>query len=160
MEITVAPNGYLQIDDARLVYRNFAGKASDYNREGDRNFAVVIPDEETAEALRQEGWNIKSKPSRSDPEDIFRYLPVKVKFNERGPAVFYVMGNKEIKLDESNVKVLDNADISRVDLDVRPYDWEVNKRTGRSAYLYAMRVVSNMSRFEIMHQTNSEEMPF
>ena len=157
MDITFAPRGILQIDDARIVYRNFAGEASAYNREGDRNFAVVIETEEQERALVEEGWNVKAKPSRSDPDDIFRFLPVKIKFNDRGPAIYMAMGDKEVKLDENNVKLLDKADIARVDLDIRPYDWEVNKKTGRSAYLSAMRVVCNVSRFELAHMAQAVE---
>lgn len=163
MDITFAPRGILQIDDARIVYRNFAGEASAYNREGDRNFAVVIETEEQAEALKAEGWNVKYKPSRSDPDDIFRYLPVKIKFNDRGPIIYMVMGDQEVRLTEENVKILDKADISRVDLDIRPYDWEVNKKTGRSAYLSAMRVTNNVSRFELAHlqrAADEGDMPF
>ena len=44
MKITFAPRGILQVDDARIVYRNFTGAATQFNREGDRNFSLVIPD--------------------------------------------------------------------------------------------------------------------
>ena len=43
--------------------------------------------------------------------------------------------------------MLDEIDIQSVDLDVRPYDWEVNDKTGRTAYLQAINVVQNIDRF-------------
>lgn len=41
MHITEAPNGILQIDDARLVYKNFSGEATPYNREGYPSLALL-----------------------------------------------------------------------------------------------------------------------
>ena len=51
MNITFAPRGILQIDDARIIHRNFSGVGSKFNREGDRNFSIIIEDEEQARAL-------------------------------------------------------------------------------------------------------------
>ena len=42
MNITFAPEGILQIDDARLVFRNFSGTRGKYCKEGEGDFAVVI----------------------------------------------------------------------------------------------------------------------
>ena len=71
MNITFAPRGILQIDDAIIIYRNFSGAPSKFNREGDRNFALVIPDQETADRLIADGWNVKIK-SRGEDEDSFK----------------------------------------------------------------------------------------
>lgn len=156
--ITIAPRGILQIDDARLVYRNFSGIGSKFNREGDRNFAVVIPDEETKDALIAEGYNVKIK-TRDEDDSPFMYLPVKIKFNDRGPNIYLQTqtGRNKSCLDDESIGVLDNVDILRVDLDVRPYDWEVNGKAGRTAYLQSMHVTQQVDRFA--ERFASEEYP-
>lgn len=147
MELTFAPRGILQIDDARIIYRNFRGEGSKFNREGDRNFAVIIPNEELADALIHEGWNVKIKPPRDEEEAPFMYLPVKVKFNDRGPHVYLRTGKKTNKLDEESIAMLDDIDIVSVDMDIRPYDWEVNGKEGRTAYLQSINVTQEIDRF-------------
>ena len=75
------------------------------------------------------------------------YLPVKVKFNDRGPTVYLKTGKALNKLDEESIGILDNIDILSVDLDIRPYDWEVNGKTGRTAYLQSIHVTQQVDRF-------------
>lgn len=147
MKITFAPKGILQIDDARIIYRNFSGAPSKFNREGDRNFAVVIDDEDICDALVNDGWNVKIKPPREEGDNPFMFLPIKIKFNDRGPRVYLKTGKNVNKLDEETVSILDNVDILSVDLDVRPYDWEVNGKEGRTAYLQSMQVEQEIDRF-------------
>lgn len=147
MKIVFAPRGILQIDDARIVHRNFSGEGSKFNREGDRNFSLVIEDQEIADALAAEGWNVKIKPPREEGEDPFMFLPVKIKFNDRGPNVYLKTGNAVNRLDEEAISCLDQVDILGIDLDVRPYDWEVNGKTGRTAYLQSMHVTQQVDRF-------------
>ena len=147
MRITYAPRDILQIDDARIIYRNFAGRGDKYNREGDRNFAVVIPDEETANELTNLGWNVKVKPPREDGDTPFMFLPVKVKFNGRGPNVYLQTGRNKTRLDEESIGLLDDIDIVCVNLDIRPYDWDVNGKSGRTAYLQNIEVIQDVDRF-------------
>ena len=150
MKINFAARGVVQIDDARIIYRNFAGAPSKFNREGDRNFAVVIEDQDIAEALTEKGWNVKIKPPREEGDEPFMFLPVKVKFNERGPRVYLqnsLGGRNRVTLDEDTVGVLDNVDIINVDLDIRPYDWDVQGKTGRTAYLQSICVTQEVDRF-------------
>ena len=147
MEITFAPRDILQIDDARIVYRNFSGTGSKFNREGDRNFAVVIPDQDVVDELVNRGWNVKIKPPRDEDDTPFMFLPVKIKFNERGPKVYLQSGDKTVELDEESVDCLDDVDILCVDLDIRPYYWEVNGKQGRTAYLQSIHVVQEIDRF-------------
>lgn len=163
MELVFAPRNILQIDDARICFRNFRGEEGKYNREGDRNFALVIPDSEMAEALQNDtnqygaSWNVKIKPPREEGDEPFIYLPVKVKFNERGPIVYLQSGGNRVKLDEESISMLDDIDIRSVDLDIRPYDSEINGRPFRSAYLQSMCVTQDIDRFAARFA--SEEYP-
>ena len=150
--------GILQIEDARIIYRNFAGVGSKYNRDGDRNFAVIIPNQEIADELIADGWAVKIKPPRDEDESPFMYLPVKVKFNNRGPAAYVKSGNSVQRLNKETIGMLDEIDIQSVDMDLRAYDWEVNGKTGRSAYLQAINVIQNIDRFGAQYQ--AQELPF
>ena len=152
MKITFAPRGILQIDDARIIYRNFSGRGDKYNREGDRNLAVIIDDQDIADALVNEGWNVRIKPPREDGDTPFMYLPVKVKFNGRGPNAYLMTGKRLNRLDEESISCLDDVDILSVDLDIRPYDWVIqegtpNEKSGRSAYLQSIKVTQQIDRF-------------
>ena len=148
MKLTITPKGNLEIDDAIIIYRNFAGEGGPYNREGDRNFAVLIPDEDMKDLLVEDGWNVKVKPSRRDDEELFMYLPVKVKYTEKGgPAVYVKSGDRVNAISEANIGMLDNIEIASVDLDIRPYDWDINGKTGRTAYLQSIHVTQKIDRF-------------
>ena len=56
-----------------------------YNNEGDRNFSVIIPNEEIAEALKNDlneygvGWNVKIRAPKEEGEMPLMHLKVKVK---------------------------------------------------------------------------------
>lgn len=147
MELTFAPRDILQVNDTRIIYRNFRGEGSKFNREGDRNFAMIIPTQDLTDELISRGWNVKIKEPREEGEEPFMYLPIKVKFNDRGPQIYLVTGDRTNRLDEDVVSMLDDIDIRSVDLDIRPYDWEVNGKTGRTAYLQAMEVTQEIDRF-------------
>lgn len=163
MDLTFAPKGLLQIDDARIIFKNFEGRGDKFNREGDRNFSLLIEDPNTADALIKEGWNVKIKESRDEDEPPFMRLPVKVKFTDYGPNVYLITNGRRNELDEESIACLDNIEIESVDLDIRPYDWEVNGRTGRTAYLQAMQVTQRVNRFDAHYaesQDDDDRAPF
>ena len=147
MKVTFAPRGILQIDDASLAFRNFRGERGRFNAEGDRSFALVIDDEEIADRLSEEGWNVKIRPARAEGEDPFMYLTVKVKFSDYGPTAYLITNGRKTKLEESDIGILDRVRILGCDLDIRPYDWEVNGNKGRTAYLSAIQVTQGVDRF-------------
>jgi hypothetical protein len=162
MKLTFAPRGILQIDDAFIMFKNFAGKGDMYNREGDRKFALRITSKEIADELSAQGWNVRVKPPRIEGEDPLMYLDVKVKFSEFGPPVYLESGDAVNKLDENTIGCLDRIRIGRVDLDIRPFDWELpGGKRGRSAYLQGMRVIQRVDdRFASMYSGDDDEYPF
>ena len=89
------------------------------------------------------------------------FLPVKVKFSDYGPLVYLKSGKALNTLSENTVLTLDKISIARVDLDIRPYDWNVNGKSGRTAYLQSIMVTQNIDRFAAMYQneqfTENEE---
>ena len=154
MNICFAPKNILQIDDARIIFKNFEGRGDKFNREGDRNFSLLIEDPNTADALMKEGWNVKVKETDDGP---FMRLPVKVKFTDYGPNVYLVSGGRRVELDEEAIGMLDQIEIESVDMDLRPYDWDVNGRTGRTAYLQSMQVVQRIDRFAARYASMTDE---
>ena len=157
MEITFAPKGIMQIDDARIIFKNFEGRGDKFNREGDRNFSLLIEDPNTAEAMKREGWNVKIKEGRDPDEGPFMRLPVKVKFTDYGPTVYLNSAGNVVKLNEESIGCLDNIEIETVNMDIRPYDWEVNGKTGRTAYLQSMEVVQRVDRFAAKYGNNRRD---
>jgi hypothetical protein len=130
------------MEGVRLVFRNFTGKEGQYNREGDRNFGVILP-EDTAEAMAADGWNVKWLQPRDDDEgeEQTPWLPVKIGYGRgRPPKIMLVTERGRTALDENTIDTLDWADITNVDLIVRPYNYDVGGRTGIAAYVQSMYV--------------------
>lgn len=140
----------LTIEGARIIFRNFTGRPSQFNAEGDRNFHVVL-EEEQARQLEADGWTVrwpKARPDLNEDEDTRQpTLPVTVKYRNRlgepvmrPPRVYMITGRNRVALGEGEVELLDDSDIQNVDLIVRPFDWEFAGRSGISAYLQTLYV--------------------
>jgi len=124
------------IEDARMLFRNFAGKAGMYNSEGERSFCIVVPYEQ-AEVLEKEGWNIRWPKERED-SDLEPFLSVKVRFDNYPPTIVMVSSRGKTKLDADSVGLLDWADIESVDVIVTPYNYKMHGREGTTAYLKSL----------------------
>jgi hypothetical protein len=138
------------MEGVRIIFRNFAGKEGKYNREGDRNFGVLL-DDDVAEAMAKDGWNVKWLKPRDEDEKEQAYLIVVVNFKGRPPRVVMVTSRGRTPLGEEDVEVLDWADISNVDMIVRPYEWAVNGKTGIKAYLKSIFVTINEDELELKY---------
>lgn len=148
----------LSIENAKLIFTNFSGIESQFNRAGDRNFHVIIKTQEEADVLAADGWNIKTLKSRDEDGEDGYSLPVSVSFKNTPPKVILITGKNQTTLTEETIGNLDSIDIEHVDLIVTPYHWDVNGNTGVKAYLKAMYVTMAEDIFSAKYEM--EEEPF
>jgi hypothetical protein len=127
------------IENARLVYRNFSGKETQFKPEGTRAFSVVL-DKDTADRMAQDGWNVKCKPAQDDDDEEFCHIEVTVGYKMRPPKVIVITDTSRTSLTEETIGMLDWAEIRNVDLVANAYSWEVGGKTGIKAYLKTMFV--------------------
>lgn len=143
-------DGTLIMEDARIVFRNFAGAEGMYNREGDRNFCVLLEDD-LAEQMLEDGWNVKRLKPREGEETGTAYIQVSVGFKGRPPRMVMITSQGRTDLGEDECVLLDWADIERADLIIRPYHWNVNGRTGVKAYLKSIFAVIHEDYLELKY---------
>lgn len=128
------------IENARIMFRNFSGEETQFNRKGDRNFCAVIDDPEKAARLREDGWNIKELPARDEGDEPTYIINVAVSFEKKPPRIFMVTGSKKVEIGEEMVGCLDFAEIKHVDLVINPYNWSTRTGAGVKAYLHTLYV--------------------
>ncbi len=127
-------------ENARILFRNFAGEERQFNQAGARNFVLIL-EPDAAEDMTREGWNIKMLKSKEEGVPDRPYVQVAV--SEKGPrppTVVLITSRGRTTLPPDMWMLIDYADIENVDLIIRPYEWVVNRNTGIKAYLKSIYV--------------------
>lgn len=150
----------LKIENADIGIRCFGG--NDKFNPGKRYFFVRL-DEDVAEALKNDGWNVKIHVAHDDYETIGRLqregwnmklsklekakapdpvytLQVDSGFEHFPPRIFVIADGQKTLLTEETVGQLDGAEIETVDMIIRPRAWQTATKSGIKAYLKTMYV--------------------
>lgn len=128
------------IKDAKIRWRNFAGREERFNKKGDRNFTIFLEPHDS-ERLTEMGLNVKTLPIREEgqtPQDI---LKVKLNFKGRPPRLVLVTHRGRTQLTEETASMLDFAEIKKVDLIISPYHWDSDDGTGRGGVAVSLRSI-------------------
>ena len=131
--------GNITLENARIFFKDFSAEGPFAN--GKRTFCVEIPEDLVGD-LQRDGWNLKSRESRQDPDSVTWYLKVEASYRARPPRVICIpsITKNRTYLNENTIASLDYAEILNVDLTINPYQWEVNGNSGVKAYLGTMYV--------------------
>lgn len=147
----MAERNTVLFENAEIIFRNFAGKEGQYNKEGDRNFCIILP-EDLAAQMDADGWNIKRLKPRPGEDQGNCYLQVSVGFKIRPPRVVVVTSQGRVDVSEEEMELLDWVDIKKVDLVIRPYHWGPigpEKKTGTKAYLKSLFITIDEDPLEL-----------
>lgn len=135
-----------------ITFKNFSGRETQYNRAGNRNFAIVL-DDDTADQMLKDGWNVRVKEYDDGTRrntlsiavrfDIERYCPIVVMVTPKGNYF------KKTTLNEDTVGELDSARIIKADVVLNPSPWRsAMGGSGVKAYLDTGYFIIEKDEFE------------
>ena len=157
----------LTIENARLFSKDFTGEKNKFNN--DRTFCVIL-DPEIAEKLTVDGWPVKKLEPRNDEEEGVFFLRVKVTFGKIPPTIVIISGGRKKELNEHTVEMLNWLFFDNIDLQIRPYEYDFNGKSGVKPYLKSFWGTVREDDLENKYrdipyanekeQTETEDMPF
>lgn len=165
----------LVIDHARIMNVNFKGADKwGTNPKHERGFWLALdPERFDLDAIRDDGWNLKEKEPGEGYEDkgVLYYIPVKVRWDNFPPVIYLLTragGTDEepkyrrSRMDEESSFEIDDARISNVDLEIRPYHYDVQGKQGIAAYLKKMYIIIEEDKLDKMYcfVDDDDENPF
>jgi hypothetical protein len=100
-----------------------------------------------AHRLEADGWNVRWLDPKEEGDERQAYLQVAVSYGVMPPQIILISSRGKTLLSEESVNILDWADIKAVDLILRPYNWDVNGKSGVKAYVKSMYVTIHEDEF-------------
>ena len=158
----------LKLNNPEIFMINFAGRITDNNPKGHRQFAVKIPTEELAIQMKEEGWAVwytKESEKYGPPQAC---ITVEMRYHHEkeleylNPKIYKVTSRKKTLLTEDLVADLERDEIIDIDLWINPSHWTVNGKSGIKAYVDTMWVTieEDDTVLKYAHLDEVEELPF
>lgn len=146
-------NEHFTLEDARCTFKNFEGREQKYNSPGDRNFCLLLDDEELIDKLIKDGWNIKHLKPRDEDEGPQPYVQVNLGYSPkaRPPKVVMISSRGRTELPEEMVNLLDWVTWRTVDLTFRPYHWDFGGKQGIKAMLVEIYVTIEETKLDLKY---------
>ena len=148
----------------QITFKNFSGRpsANGYNRAGNRNFNVIL-DDETAEQMANDGWNVRTKEFDDGSHRNTLQVAVRYDIERFRPRVFLVTpksNGKFVKrlLTEDTISELDSATITDTRMVLNPSHWQnAMGNGGIKAYLTLGYFVIEKDPFEDDFPSDDED---
>lgn len=126
------------VEKAQIIFPNFSGREDQYNREGNRNFSILL-DPDIADQLAADGWNVKTLKVREEGDEPQPYITIAVSYKIRPPQITLITSTGRKMITEDMVEALDGMEFSNVDLICIASHWSrPNGDSGIKAYLKTM----------------------
>lgn len=139
-------NKNIVIENARIGFRNFSGEEGKFNPAGRRNFCVFL-DTDLGKLLEDDGWNVRWLQPREEDDEEQAYMQVAVSYANIPPKIVMITGGGKTMMNDDTISMMDWAEIENVDLIIRPYNWEVNGKSGVKAYVKSMYITIKEDEF-------------
>lgn len=131
-------DGNLRVENAVVIFKNFRGGPTDFNPQGGKRTFGLVLNQEWADRLRDDGWNVKFKDL--DEGDRLYYTEIVVNDESKYPPRLYLltefMGKKTMSLMQpAEYAKLDQYMITGLDLEIHPYEHGRTTPNGKKGYL-------------------------
>ena len=132
-------NDVVALEGVKIGWPNFSGATGPFNKDGKRMFTIFLP-EDVAEEMAALGWPVKfPEAQEANPEDDYQQdarIQVSLKMDgARPPKIALIGTGAPTLLTADTVGIVDTSAINFVDVVFRAYNWEMNGKTGKSAWL-------------------------
>lgn len=160
-------NNLVIVDETKFIFNtNFSGDPKrDRFGNDQRKGNLIIPNEEQALDLLDEGFNVKQTKPRPGEEEGFiprYYVPIKANYDSQWPPKVYLVtdDNKAVLLDGDTVGCIDDMWIEKVNVVLNQYEGA----NGKSLYVKSMEVFQKVDDDPISSKYRTknmeEEIPF